>query len=654
MRARVDDEGSTYAAARTIRHARAVSLRNLRLRGGCGGGGFEKINADATLYGDRTTTRCVIRPYRSSGAVYAPTPYGEVCVDDDSEDSKWARAEATTERARGGRARNPDFNPFTRDSWVARGGTAEARENALRGAMSGTKLELVVYESYERNVEAEAHAVEETRPDASERSWRRGRGVVTSTSRNTNSKTSRGCADLIVCRAAIDLRRLVCVGERVPSGLSMPPNAIFLRMSDGYVYVPEPVANGEIRDFLNAVEERSLKVERGALGHRRNRSARWSSFGGSESGTTYADALEESWDASPRALAAITRASGQSGSPRHAVMPAMTVKLDVRAMVAKIERLIEADRSLKDAMELRDELARRLGVHLSGFKDVRAIWEHSKAASHEKSRGSGTTDERITALTIELVAERERLRVAKEDVGRRVRALRQAGERLVEANSRLNEADQTLSGPEGVGKLYQKQRALGARRWRLVGELAEIFPIERANVAEAANDRPDFPLLKIGDDPLDLGPAPSKTTRDVRVEDVERDAAAYGNVAQICIQLAAILDVRLRYPVCPSLSRSYICDFHQVKSKTNHRTPSGSSADAANRETLAKIEFPLFMDSPSDRTRYTYGVFLLNKNLEQLLNAHGLSAVGPRHTLQNLLRLFDARKHRLPDVSSRE
>ncbi|OUS45116.1 UV radiation resistance associated protein [Ostreococcus tauri] len=276
MRARVDDEGSTYAAARTIRHARAVSLRNLRLRGGCGGGGFEKINADATLYGDRTTTRCVIRPYRSSGAVYAPTPYGEVCVDDDSEDSK---------------------------------------------------------------------------------------------------------------------------------------------------------------------------------------------------------------------------------------------------------------------------------------------------------------------------------------------------------------------------------------RWRLVGELAEIFPIERANVTEAANDRPDFPILKIGDDPLDLGPAPSKTTRDVRVEDVERDAAAYGNVAQICIQLAAILDVRLRYPVCPSLSRSYICDFHQVKSKTNHRTPSGSSADAANRETLAKIEFPLFMDSPSDRTRYTYGVFLLNKNLEQLLNAHGLSAVGPRHTLQNLLRLFDARKHRLPDVS---
>ena len=36
-------------------------------------------------------------------------------------------------------------------------------------------------------------------------------------------------------------------------------------------------------------------------------------------------------------------------------------------------------------------------------------------------------------------------------------------------------------------------------------------------------------------------------------------------------------------------------------------------------------------------------MFLLNKNLEQLLNAHGLLAVGPRHTLANLRRLFNAR-----------
>jgi hypothetical protein len=38
-------------------------------------------------------------------------------------------------------------------------------------------------------------------------------------------------------------------------------------------------------------------------------------------------------------------------------------------------------------------------------------------------------------------------------------------------------------------------------------------------------------------------------------------------------------------------------------------------------------------------------VFLLNKDIEQLLNAHGLLVVGPRHTLPNLRRLLAARQH---------
>ena len=57
------------------------------------------------------------------------------------------------------------------------------------------------------------------------------------------------------------------------------------------------------------------------------------------------------------------------------------------------------------------------------------------------------------------------------------------------------------------------------------------------------------------------------------------------------------------------------------------------------------MEFPLFAEPhAAESTRFAYAVFLLNKDLEQLLNAHGLLAVGPRHTLQNLERLFAARK----------
>ena len=65
----------------------------------------------------------------------------------------------------------------------------------------------------------------------------------------------------------------------------------------------------------------------------------------------------------------------------------------------------------------------------------------------------------------------------------------------------------------------------------------------------------------------------------------------------------------------------------------------------ARSATWRRVEFPLFAEPhAAEGTRFAYAVFLLNKDLEQLLNAHGLLAVGPRHTLQNLKRLFAARK----------
>ena len=41
-----------------------------------------------------------------------------------------------------------------------------------------------------------------------------------------------------------------------------------------------------------------------------------------------------------------------------------------------------------------------------------------------------------------------------------------------------------------------------------------------------------------------------------------------------------------------------------------------------------------------DRTRFEYGVFLLNKNVEQVLASQGLEAISLRHTLPNLYELL--------------
>ncbi len=44
------------------------------------------------------------------------------------------------------------------------------------------------------------------------------------------------------------------------------------------------------------------------------------------------------------------------------------------------------------------------------------------------------------------------------------------------------------------------------------------------------------------------------------------------------------------------------------------------------------------------------GVFLLNKDVIQLLQAHGISAAGPNHLLQNLYKLLLAAQSALPHL----
>jgi len=149
----------------------------------------------------------------------------------------------------------------------------------------------------------------------------------------------------------------------------------------------------------------------------------------------------------------------------------------------------------------------------------------------------------------------------------------------------------------------------------------------------------------------------------------ERRASALGYVTQAVLQLAAVLDVPLRYPVAPGASRSYICDLQQTWAASSHsrggrsggnggdgRGPGspgavgdGGSSYAERAVLWRRYEFPLFADGASgsaESTKFTYAVFLLNKDLEQLLNAHGLLAVGPRQTLPNLRRLFHGRTNR--------
>jgi hypothetical protein len=68
---------------------------------------------------------------------------------------------------------------------------------------------------------------------------------------------------------------------------------------------------------------------------------------------------------------------------------------------------------------------------------------------------------------------------------------------------------------------------------------------------------------------------------------------------------------------------------------------------------LVPTELPLYYEGGWDRTRFVYAIYLLNKDIEQLLAAHGLSSAGSSSPLQNLYKLAVAAASAVPQRRSR-
>ncbi|CAI0380256.1 unnamed protein product [Linum tenue] len=99
--------------------------------------------------------------------------------------------------------------------------------------------------------------------------------------------------------------------------------------------------------------------------------------------------------------------------------------------------------------------------------------------------------------------------------------------------------------------------------------------------------------------------------------------------------ISSYLKVPIRYPVRLGGSHSYIIDPSPSIEPVSSSMGSSSTTSQSN---VKPVEFPLFLDG-QDTTRAAYAVFLLNKDLEQLLNYIGVKSLGPRHVLANLKEL---------------
>ncbi|KAJ7569808.1 hypothetical protein O6H91_01G095200 [Diphasiastrum complanatum] len=203
---------------------------------------------------------------------------------------------------------------------------------------------------------------------------------------------------------------------------------------------------------------------------------------------------------------------------------------------------------------------------------------------------------------------------------------------LVSAQGRIQEADRLLAGDGGYLRLMQLRKLLFNRRRLMVAQVAGLYPLAGCNCAGiAATKHACSSRLPLSHPPgkfiLDDG---STSKRPLSISGLH--ILSPGNKAP-----SLFGDKQNHEGTATALGNVA----HDPSPATQQQMNMGQSIVVPSSEGLSNsaLEFPLFSEG-QDSTRAAYAIFLLNKDLEQLLNHLGGDSVGPRHTLPNLHRVL--------------
>ncbi|XP_019236820.1 PREDICTED: UV radiation resistance-associated gene protein isoform X2 [Nicotiana attenuata] len=244
---------------------------------------------------------------------------------------------------------------------------------------------------------------------------------------------------------------------------------------------------------------------------------------------------------------------------------------------------------------------------------------------------------------------KEKVKKQEEQLSNDIRSLLVAGTSLSGASKRLQDASRSFAGERGYGHLRTLQRVFRTRQQYMVSQVQLLYPVRIAIGQAPEQELESFNNSSnsgnsAGSKPLDQGALTiaglhltvfTKMSFFTDKKEVQRSATALGYVAHVVALIASYLQVPLRYPLRLGGSRSYIRDYAPSIEPSSSDLTSSSSFSANSRP----VEFPLFLEG-QDSTRAAYAVFLLNKDLEQLLNYIGGRSLGPRHVLANLKELL--------------
>ncbi|XP_020113639.1 UV radiation resistance-associated gene protein-like isoform X1 [Ananas comosus] len=313
----------------------------------------------------------------------------------------------------------------------------------------------------------------------------------------------------------------------------------------------------------------------------------------------------------------------------------------------ELARLWSLSSAAHEAKERKDALTRRIeSILKSREESLRRRYELEDMRQKLNLKKTALEDLRMRVKKASKDVEGKREQLCLE-----IRTLLVAAENLSTAQQQLQEANKLLAAKMGHDQLKNVEKMIRMKQQYLVAQVAAIYPVEAIN-EQSPGEKPDLRFggdigLSSKDVPKPL-PLSSLTILGLQLtmfpkmsifgdeKELQNSATVLGYVAHAVSLIASYLNVRLRYPLRLGASRSYILDhapsvkFTLADVETNPPIKTMS---------LKPTEFPLFLEG-QDAIRAAYAIFLLNKDLEQLLNYVGAESLGPRHVLANLWELI--------------
>ncbi|KAK7203178.1 UV radiation resistance protein and autophagy-related subunit 14-domain-containing protein [Myxozyma melibiosi] len=255
--------------------------------------------------------------------------------------------------------------------------------------------------------------------------------------------------------------------------------------------------------------------------------------------------------------------------------------------------LEKLERGIQTAVQARDrdehEISTFLLSHSPAFNSLvrlsfERVWLARQSSALERERDEVEQDR------MRREGERTRIELRNDELALARRNLEQRRRELEEMRAQLEVTKRVAE--ETVFEVALQRR-------RICEDLEKIYPIEAIVGKSLA-----FSIRGI-----------ELPNTDYKGFDENLLGTALGYTAHLVYLLSFYLNIKLRYPVFPAGDKSYVED--PVSVFQGSRT------------------FPLWPRG-SVYYRFEYGVFLLNKDIEQLMNSLSLLVIDLRHTLPNL------------------